>query len=270
MNKDFHAWLRAGALATVALLSVGCSTAARQALMETRPIIEPTAAGQAALQGRAFRVGTVRVDIDVPEPKPLHVLPDEAYAQMLKAKLEQAFAATDDRILGDKQPLTQGTQPPYIVDVTIKRMRFINWQEKWDLDRGAQIELRAQVRDSRGGIVSSLPLLTGAGYTWGHTIKDPRDAHGDILPGAAALLTMELQAMRNGKTTTFAHPVAVNVTRNYHHFGIQMMNRAETEALTGLNLDSIPLPSEAEMTAARDRDAIPLETPRPERLTAAR
>ncbi|PWV58322.1 hypothetical protein [Plasticicumulans acidivorans] len=270
MNKDFRAWLRAGALATVALLSVGCTTANWQARMETRPVIEPTAAGQAALQGRAFRVGTVRVDIDVPEPKPLHVLPDEAYAQMLKAKLEQAFAATDDRILGDKQPLTQGTQPPYIVDVTIKRMRFINWQTMGGIENGGNIELRASVHDTAGNTIASWPFRIAAGNTWGHTLDDPREAHGDLIPGAAGLITIALQGVRHGKSADWIGPMAVNVTRFHNQFGLTTMDRTETEALTSLNLDSIPLPSEAEMTAARDRDAIPLETPRPERLTAAR
>ena len=73
MNTDLRPFFRAAALATVALLAAGCSLTADyawQARMETRPTLAPTAADAAAMQGRAFRVGRVTVDIDVPEPKP--------------------------------------------------------------------------------------------------------------------------------------------------------------------------------------------------------
>ena len=269
MNTDLRTLIRAAALAAVALLAAGCSTAARQALMETRPVIEPTAEARAALQGRAFRVGTVTVDIDVPEPKPLHILPDDAYATMLKAKLEQAFAAVDDRIVGDKLPLTEGTQPAYTVDVTIKRLRFITWMEKSSIADGANLELRAVVRDDSGRTVANWPFRIAGGTTWGHTIDDPREAHGDMIPGAAAAMAVVIQGVRNGKSETFIGPMAVNATRYHHQFGITLMTRGETEALTGLRLDAIPLPSGAEMDAARDSDGISLEAKRPERLTAA-
>lgn len=269
MNMDLRPIFRAGVLALVALLAAGCSTAARQALMETRPVLEPTADARAALQGRAFRVGTVTVDIDVPEPKPLHILPDDAYATMLKAKLEQVFAAVDDRIVGDKLPLTEGTHPAYTVDVTIKRLRFINWMEKSSIADGANLELRALVRDDTGRIVANWPFRIAGGTTWGHTIEDPREAHGDMIPGSAGLIGVALQLARQGKPVTKLGVMAVAVTRYSNQFGITLMTRAETEALTGLHLDAIPLPSETEMEAARDRDAISLEAPRPERLTAA-
>lgn len=269
MNTDLRPFFRAAALVAVALFATGCATANWQARMETRPTLAPTAADAAAMQGRAFRVGRVTVDIDVPEPKPLHILPDAAYAVMLKAKLEQAFAAVDDRILGDKLPLIEGLQPPYIVDMEIKRMRFINWHEMGAIDDAANLEVRALVRDEAGRTIASWPFRFGAGNTWGHTIEDPRDAHGDLIPGSAGLIAIAFQGIRTGKPETFVGPAAVNVTRYHHQFGLATMTRAETEALTGLRLDAIPLPSEVEMKAARKTDGIPLDMQRPERLTAA-
>lgn len=274
MNTDLLPFFRACLLAAVALLAAGCATANWQARMETRPTFAPTAADAAAMQGRAFRVGTVTVDIDVPEPKALHVLPDEAYAAMLRAKLEQAFAAREDRWVSDgidANPLTEGTQPAYTVDVVIKRLRFINWQTMGGIESAANLELRALVRDDTGHIIASWPFRFAAGNTWGHTIDDPRDAHGDLIPGGAATLTIALHLSRTGHLQSIDKlgPAVVNGTRNKHGFGMALMTRAETEALTGLRLDAIPLPSGAEMDAARDSDGISLEAQRPERLTAA-
>ena len=273
MNMDLRPIFRAGVLALVALLAAGCSTAARQALMETRPVLEPTADARAALQGRAFRVGQVTIDIDVPEPKALHILPDDAYATMLKAKLEQAFAAREDRWVSDgvdAEPLNEGQRPAYTVDVVIKRMRFINWHELGAIDDAANLEVRTLVRDETGHTVASWPFRFGAGNTWGHTIEDPREAHGDLIPGGAATLTIALHLSRTGHLQSIDKlgPAVVNGTRNKHGFGMALMTRAETEALTGLHLDAIPLPSEAEMKAARKTDGIPLDMQRPERLTA--
>ena len=274
MNTDLRPLFRGGVLALVALFATGCATANWQARMETRPTLAPTAADAAAMQGRAFRVGQVTVDIDVPEPKPLHILPDDAYATMLKAKLEQAFAAREDRWTSDgidANPLTEGQQPAYTVDVVIKRMRFINWHELGAIDDAANLEVRAIVRDDTGHTVASWPFRFGAGNTWGHTIEDPRDAHGDLIPGTAAAVAIAGHLVRNGLSSKIDKmgPAIVYGTRTTHSMGMALMTRAETEALTGLHLDAIPLPSEVEMKAARKTDGIPLDMQRPERLTAA-
>lgn len=271
MNTDLRFFFRTAALALVALLATGCATANWQARMETRPTIPPTAADAAAMQGRAFRVGQITVDIDVPEPKALHVLPDAAYATMLRAKLEQAFAMGNPELLEGVAPLSEGQQPAFTVDVVIKRMRFINWHELGAIDDAANLEVRAIVRDDTGRTVASWPFRFGAGNTWGHTIEDPRDAHGDLIPGGAMTITSSLHLVRTGHLNSLDRlgPAVVYGTRTKHPFGMALMTRAETEALTGLRLDAIPLPSEAELKAARSSDGISLEAQRPERLTAA-
>ena len=139
------------------------------------------------------------------------------------------------------------------------------------IDDAANLEVRALVRDETGHTVASWPFRFGAGNTWGHTIEDPREAHGDLIPGGSATLTIALHLLRTGHLQSIDKlgPAVVNGTRNKHGFGMALMTRAETEALTGLRLDAIPLPSEAELKAARDSDGISLEAPRPERLTAA-
>lgn len=271
MNTDLRPFFRAAALVAVALFATGCATANWQARMETRPTLAPTAADAAAMQGRAFRVGQVTVDIDVPEPKPLHILPDDAYATMLKAKLEQAFAMGNPELLEGVAPLTEGQQPAYTVDVVIKRMRFINWHELGAIDDAANLEVRAIVRDDTGRTVASWPFRFGAGNTWGHTIEDPREAHGDLIPGGAMSITSTLHLARTGHVQSIDKlgPAVVYGTRTKHPYGMALMTRAETEALTGLHLDAIPLPSDAELKAARDSDGISLDAPRPERLTAS-
>ncbi|WP_038017591.1 hypothetical protein, partial [Thermithiobacillus tepidarius] len=87
MMKQIHKTLvLAGSFA--ALLSLGgCATTAlvdggRGAVLPDKATV------QNELQGRAFTLGRVYLDITKPTDKSSHVLPDDAYVKLLRSQLE--------------------------------------------------------------------------------------------------------------------------------------------------------------------------------------
>ncbi|WP_038019407.1 hypothetical protein, partial [Thermithiobacillus tepidarius] len=87
MMKQIHKTLvLAGSLA--ALLSLGgCATTA---LVDggRGAVLPDQATVQNELQGRAFTLGRVYLDITKPTDKSSHVLPDDAYVKLLRSQLE--------------------------------------------------------------------------------------------------------------------------------------------------------------------------------------
>ncbi|MEW5790631.1 MAG: hypothetical protein AB1790_03920 [Pseudomonadota bacterium] len=223
--KQIHKTLvLAGGLA--ALLSLGgCATTAlvnggRNAVLPDK------ATAQNELQGRAFTLGRVYLDITKPTDKSSHVLPDEAYVKLLRSQLETAF-----RNAG----LSQGRQPAYTVDVAINEMRFVNG--RLTLHVGV-FATTTKVINSNGGVSAVVPLRVVDADRPQATTVDMNMAHRFNIPGMAATVTDLMVGLKQGKTVNEIKLVPSGYWRATHNnYGLHMLSPEETERLAGIRLD---------------------------------
>ncbi|MFZ5658278.1 MAG: hypothetical protein ACOY5C_00290 [Pseudomonadota bacterium] len=227
MMKQIHKTLvLAGSFA--ALLSLGgCATTAlvdggRGAVLPDKATV------QNELQGRAFTLGRVYLDITKPTDKSSHVLPDDAYVKLLRSQLETAF-----RNAG----LSQGKQPAYSVDVAINEMRFVNGSMPMHV---GVLKATPIVHNERQEKVVSVPLraMDGGSFLDVNPGKENM-AHRFNIPGMGVLVTHLLESLRSGKTveSSVRGPVSWYLLNKTNNYGLHMLSPEETERLAGIRLD---------------------------------
>lgn len=216
LTAGLAALLALGGCATTALVDGGRSA-----------VLPDKATVQNELQGRAFTLGRVYLDITRPTDKSSHVLPDDAYVKLLRSQLETAF-----RNAG----LDQGRQPVYTVDVAINEMRFVNGVMNWNL---GVLKATAQIRSDAGKEKAGVMLRTmdGAGIIDVNPGKENM-AHRFNIPAMGVAVTHFVNGLRVGKTVKDIdiRPSSwynLNKTNNY---GLHMLTPAETEQLAGIRL----------------------------------
>ncbi|WP_418128001.1 hypothetical protein RG903_05010 [Thermithiobacillus tepidarius DSM 3134] len=225
MMKQIHKTLvLAGSFA--ALLSLGgCATTAlvdggRGAVLPDKATV------QNELQGRAFTLGRVYLDITKPTDKSSHVLPDDAYVKLLRSQLETAF-----RNAG----LSQGKQPAYTVDVAINEFRFIEGYSAF-LSSAGTLKTLVTVTNPQAAVVASQGLYVGDAFGPGTGTTSERNmAHRFNIPAMAEAVTKLVTAYKQASKPSI-RPASIYLLK-HSSYGMTVLTKEQTKRITGINLD---------------------------------
>lgn len=229
----------------------GCATSANRVISHATDsnlaVIPDQAIIQNELKNRAFIIGTVAMDIQKLRPENEHPFPDEAYTALLRHQLITAFKAGS---------LSEGSQPPYVINVAIEDMRFTSgWflipnpsilKSRMEIIRPDETKVMSgsiRSTDMHGFI---LPLIFGgtSGMIFIPTTGSNIMAHKNLFPAMAILITKIADGLKDGKTLEEIilipnddrpSPQADYIVE-HNDLGLHTLTSKETERIAGIKL----------------------------------
>ena len=229
----------------------GCATSANRVISHATDnnlaVIPDQAIIQNELKNRALIIGTVAMDVQKLRPKNEHPFPDEAYTALLHHQLITAF---------ESGSLSEGSQPPYVVNVSIEDMRFTPGMfliPKPSILKSRMEIIRPDETKVMSGSIRStdmngfiLPLFFGGTSAWifipttGSNIM----AHKNLFPAMAVLITKIAAGLKEGKSLEEIilvpnddrpSPQADYIVE-HNDLGLHTLTSKETERIAGIKL----------------------------------
>jgi hypothetical protein len=229
----------------------GCATSANRVISHATDnnlaVIPDQAIIQKELKDRALIIGAVAMDVQKLRPKSEHPFPDDAYTALLHHQLITAFKSGG---------LSEGSQPPYVVNVSIEDMRFTSGRflipNPSILKSRMEIIRPDETKVMSGSIRSTdmseiiLPFFFGGIAAWicipstGSNIM----AHKNLFPAMAVLITKIAVGLKDGKTLEEIilipgddrpSPQADYIVE-HNDLGLHTLTTKETEEIAGIKL----------------------------------